>query len=166
VSTTRPHSPSSPLGTFPRKTSQRASIHDDEGFARVHGRADAKVEPRIALVQLADRSSDRKRGAYGPLGIVLVAHRCAEEGDHRIADEFLDDSSVELELMSQTAVVRGEHRSHVFGIEFLAARGRANEVGEHSRDDAPLFFGDRRCRQWGAAVPAKAHSLRVFAAAR
>ena len=90
VLTTSPEAMASPASG---RASQR-----DEGLAR--GDPDhaprGRPFPRPPL-------SDRKCGADGALGVVLVRGRRPEERHHSVADELLDGAAVPLELVSQGA---------------------------------------------------------------
>ena len=81
----------------------------------------------------------RERRPHRPLRVVLVRHGGAEHRHHGVADELLDRATVGLELVPHARVVRGEQRAHVFRVELLRARSRADEVGEHDRDDLALL---------------------------
>ena len=52
---------------------------------------------------LAAPIADRERGADGPLGIVLVRDRRAEDRHHRVADELLDRAAAALDLARRRA---------------------------------------------------------------
>ena len=64
---------------------------------------DAELEPLLDC-----EVADRERRAHGPLGIVLVRRRRAEERHHGVADELLDGAAVALELGADALVVRAE----------------------------------------------------------
>ena len=72
-------------------------------------------------------------------GVVLVRDGRAEHADDGVADELLDRSPVALELVAEPLVIGREDRAHVLGVEALCARRRADEIGEHDRDDLPLL---------------------------
>jgi hypothetical protein len=77
-----------------------------ERLARVHSDPHLELERRVALVELDDRLTDRDRCANGPLRIVLVRYRGAEQRDDRVADELLDRAAMALELVPEASVVR------------------------------------------------------------
>jgi hypothetical protein len=87
-----------------------ARLRDD--LARLDPDADGKV----AVTRLEDRDSR----AHGPLGVVLVRDRDAEDGDDRVARELLDG-----------AAVRGDVRG-----------GPLEEGGHASPDDLRVASGD------------------------
>ena len=76
----------------------------DDGLTRRHRRADGELEP-FAL-QFLDRLQDPEGGAHGPLGVVLVRDRRAEDGHHGVADELLDRPAEALDVGLHALVVR------------------------------------------------------------
>ena len=123
-------------------------------------------DSHLQVALFDDPVPDRERGANGPLGIVLVRGRRAEERHHRVADELLDRPAAPLELGAQPRVVRLEHGAHVLGVELLGPRGEADEVGEEDGHDLALL--PRRLGgllQTGAAARAEARAVRVLVAA-
>ncbi len=107
-----------------------------------------------AALSSRDRVAGGDGGAHGPLRVVLVGERGAEERDDRVADELLDGAAEALELGLDTAVVRREQASDVFGVELFGTPREADEVGEEDADDLALLE-DRRHRlawlEFGAA---------------
>ena len=91
----------------------RARVQRDERLARRY------PDPHLEIARFLGPLADRKRGADGPLGIVLVRDRRPEERHHRVADELLDGAAVPLELVPQALVIRTEDRLHVLGVERL-----------------------------------------------
>ena len=68
---------------------------------------------RTSSSLLVPRSSHGSQGrADRPLGVVLVAHRRSEKGQHGVADELVDGPAEALDLRS--AAVRGRTRSIAF----------------------------------------------------
>ena len=134
----------------------RGRVHD---VARDHALAELRpgvdVHERLAgvdrdahfeLAVLGDPVADRERRADGPLRIVLVRDRSAEDRHDCIADELLDGAAALLQLRPQPLVVRPQDRLDVLGIERLGARGEADEVGEQNR--------------YGLALAPRAHRTR------
>jgi hypothetical protein len=144
---------------------------DDDRVTRIDACADVEVEPVVARVQPLNRLRDGERSANRPLRVVLVRDRRAEQGNDSVTDELRNRSAVELELAARLCVVGDKPRAHVFGIELLRRRRRADDVCEHCGDEAPLFRPrlDRRgcgCpRHRRAARKAELRDIRVFLAA-
>jgi hypothetical protein len=109
-----------------------ASVQPDERLSRRDG------DPHLDIVLLDRPLTNRKAGANGTLGIVLVGCRRAEERHDRVADELLDGAAVALELGAKALVIRAEERFDVFGIESFSAARKADEVAEDDRDDLAL----------------------------
>ena len=142
----------------------RASAESDDRLARRHGRANRELEPLVA--QLLDRLQDPEPGAHGPLGVVLVRDRRAEDRHHRVADELLDRSAEALDVGLDALVVGTERRSDVLGIGAVGTIREADEVDEEDRYDLPLLADGGGFRQTRAARETEARSLRVLLAAR
>ena len=114
-----------------------------DDLARVY--ADAKSRLRsMALAQdvlvRAERRLHRECRAHGALGVVFVRARDAEHGEHRVAGELLAHAAEALHLGVHQREELSLQRSHVLGVEALAERGRADEVGEQDGHHAPLFL--------------------------
>jgi hypothetical protein len=93
----------------------RPSVQKHEHFA---GR-DADADLQLGF--LPRPVADRERGADGPLRVVLVRGRRAEERHHRVADELLDRAAEALQLAADVVVVAAEEAAHVLGVERLRA---------------------------------------------
>ena len=78
--------------------------------------ADFQIE-LLLVVQLSDRTPDRKRGQHGAMRVVAVGDRSAEERHHRVADVLLDVPAEPLELRADAAEVRRLDAPQVLGIE-------------------------------------------------
>ncbi len=101
-----------------------ARVQRDEGLAR------GDPDPHLEVARFLGPLSDRKCGADGALGVVLVRGRRPEERHHSVADELLDGAAVPLELVSQALVVRTEDGLHVLRVQRFGARGEPDEVGK------------------------------------
>ena len=66
--------------------------------------------------------------------------RQPEDGHHGVADELLDRAAMARHAVASDRVVASEQAAHLFGVELLAERGRARQVGEQDSDN-PAFFG-------------------------
>ena len=82
---------------------------------------------------------DGERRPHGPLGVVLVRQRRAEDGHHRVADELLDRAAEVLELLPEARLVRPEQPHDVLGVHLLGTGGEADEVREEYGDDLALL---------------------------
>jgi hypothetical protein len=108
-----------------------AGIERDERFPR--------RDPGTQLEPLLEsKVSDRDRGSYGALRIVLVRDRRAEERHHGIADELLDGAAVPLELTPNATVIRTKNRLDVLRVQRFSLRREADEVAEQDGDDLAL----------------------------
>jgi hypothetical protein len=98
-----------------------------EGDQRLAG-GDADVDLQVAVGGKV--LTDRQRGPYGPLGVVLVGDRRTEDRHHRVAHELRDRAAVPLEDRAQAGMVRLQEPLHVLGIHSLGPRREPHEVGE------------------------------------
>ena len=107
-----------------------------------------------------------ERAADGAQGVVLVGGRHPEDGHDRVADELLDGAAVTLEGGAHLLEVAGDHLAERLGVEPLAERSRALEVGEDDRDLTPrLVHGRSRllgALERRAAVAAEAELRRAL----
>jgi hypothetical protein len=93
----------------------------------------------MTLVGSSQRLANRERTSNGPLGVVLVRDRCAEDGHDGVAGELLDRAVPLLELLSDERVIRREHGAHVLDVHPLGATRETDQVGEQRRDDLALL---------------------------
>jgi hypothetical protein len=77
-------------------------------------------------------------GADGALGIVLVDGRHAEDSQHRVAGELLDEALVALDLRAEPIERAADDRLDDLGVVALVQAGVADEIGEHERRDLAL----------------------------
>jgi hypothetical protein len=106
----------------------------------------------------SERIAHGERSAHRALGVVLVQRRDAEHGNDGVADELLRHAAEPLHL----AVHEREHlcleRADVLRVDALAEGGRAGEVCEERRDDAPflrLVGREARLRRLAERRPAR-----------
>ncbi len=125
-----------------------------------------QLELGLLGVERRHRVADGQRRAHGPLGIVAVGRRRAEDRHHGVADELLHDAAEGLELVAHRPVVRRQDRAHVFRVELLRARREADEVDEDDADDPALFALRRLLGQRSPARETEACDLGVVLAAR
>ena len=110
--------------------------HDRAGVDRdAHEQVDAVAALELVAVR-GDRGLDRERGAHGALGIVLVSDGRAEEREQPVALELGDGAVEAPDLARDQRDDLVEHELRPLGAQPLADRGRADDVGEHHRDDA------------------------------
>src|SRR6185436_7601475 len=102
---------------------------------------------------------DRKRGADGALGVVLVRNGCTEERHHGVADELLHCAAVALQLLAQPGVVGRKRCTDILRVEPLRLRGEAYEVGKEHADDLPFLARRLRGSELGAAMRAARETL-------
>jgi hypothetical protein len=156
---------------------------DVDGVAGEEGlpRAGSHVEPHERLTrvdpdahlrgvagdgwQSLHLGDESQAGPHRTLGVVLVNHRHAEDGDDGVADELLHRAAVALHDLAGEGVVATEQGVDVLGIRVRAHRRRSDEVAEERRDDLALL-DDRRGRGQGrAALQAEARAVRQVRAA-
>ena len=92
-----------------------------------------------------------QRGAHGPLGVVLVGDRRAEQGDDGVAEQLVDAAAEQLDVGHEALEARLHQALHPLGVEVLGERRVADEVGEQDGDDAPLLERDVAPQHPGAA---------------
>ena len=115
----------------------------DHRLTGVDAHPDLELQLLVAAVQLLDGFQDAQARADRALGVILVRHRRAEHGHHRVADEFLHGAAVALDHLLELRVIWAEPGAHVFGVGVLRGRGEAHQVTEEHRDDL-AFLADRR----------------------
>src|SRR6266540_1361057 len=143
----------------------RPSRKRDDSLARVHRRPYSQVEPRTLVVELLDPVEDAERRAYGPLGVVFVSDRSAEDGHDCIPDELFDGAAETLDLLLQSRVVRPQRGPNVLRVGTVGTIGESDEIDEEDRHDLPLLAGRLFLADRCAARPAKAGALFILLAA-
>ncbi len=98
--------------------------------------------------------ADRKCGAHGANGIVLVYMGQSENRHHRVADELLGAPPEREELLGCGPEELAEHLASPLGIEPSAEPGRVHDVGKEDGDHLP-FLGADEGSHGGAAVGAE-----------
>jgi hypothetical protein len=93
---------------------------------------------------------------------VVLAHlRKPEDREDRVADELLDRAAVPFDRGARHREVTAHHAAVGLGVQLLAHRGRAGDVGEQKGDGAPrLALGGGR--QGRAALQAELGGSRQF----
>ena len=100
--------------------------------------ADPPLQP-----ELGQRVAHLDRRPHRAQRVVLVQHRHAEHGHHRVADELLHAAAVPLDDRLHPLEVAREQRTQPLGIERLAERGRAGQVAEQHRHRLALLLRPR-----------------------
>ena len=118
---------------------------------------DPHLDPHLGIsdlrVELGGSLAHLERGADSAQRVVLVRLRHTEGADHRIPDELLDGPSVPLDRRTHRIEVTVEHLAQYLCIQTFTEPGRADEVAEQRRDQAPAGLpGLREC---GATLPAE-----------
>ena len=106
--------------------------------------AGSGAELLTLVPEVADRVHQLERSTHGPLGVVLVRHRCAPYRHYRVTDELLDGPSVSRHDLLGDPEVLGQLLANGLRIPGFGHGGKADQVGEEDRDELPL--GHRACR--------------------
>ena len=88
---------------------------------------------------MLDAIAQSQRSRKCPCGVVIMGLWETENGDHRIADEFLQDAAVLDHRLARDVVVPSQQVPNVLGVERIAECRRSGDVGEQHGDDAALF---------------------------
>ncbi len=105
---------------------------------------------RVARVEVGERALDRERRADGPLAVVLLRLRIAEQ-HHQAVAELLQHVAAERSHGGRGGVDVTAHQiAPVLGIELRREARRADEVAKHDRDRTALgvLAGRRGLRRW------------------
>ncbi len=111
---------------------------------------------------LRQRVAHLERRTDGPERVVLVQHRHAEHGHHRVADELLDRAAVRLDDPAHPLEVASEQAAHGLRIGRLAERGRPCDVAEDDGDRLPHLQRGRGGGQRRAALEAELRPVRIL----
>src|SRR5439155_5176340 len=98
-----------------------------------------ELEPGMLLIQLGDAIEHPEARPNGPLRVVAVGERSAEDRHDRVPDELLDRTAVLLDLLLGPAVIQLERVPHVLRIRAVRSRGEANQVHEEDGHELALF---------------------------
>ena len=88
--------------------------------------------------QLADGLGNRQTRLHGALRLILVRPRPAEIGEHAIAHELGDVTLETSDLTRHGVLIGAQDLPHLFRVEPLRQRGRADQVAEQHRQLPPL----------------------------
>ncbi len=117
----------------------------DDDFAGVD--TDTQLQRAIEIGLLGHEAGKRlvhlHRCTNGPVGIVLVGDRSAEEGENPVAEHLVDATAERGDVGDQPLEAGIDQAFHTLGIEMLGQRGVADQVGEDDGDDS-TFLGNRR----------------------
>ena len=125
-----------------------------------HSKPRAEVAFQL-FVQAGDSEPKICCGSHAPKRIVLVNHRNAEDGHHRVADELLDNAAVALHGFARHIEVARQHVPKTLGIQPLAERRRSADVAEEHRDRLALFSNCLRRLERSCAGVAETGSSRI-----
>ena len=125
-----------------------------------HGKPRAEVAFEL-FVQAGDSEPKICCGSHAAKRIVLVNHRNAEDGHHRVADELLDNAAVAFHRFAGYIEVARQHVPKTLRIQPLAERRRSADVAEEHRDRLALFSSYLRRLERCCARVAKAGSGRI-----
>ena len=148
----------SPVTIRSRSPAAPGLVHQD--LAGLDADAQAELRPVLGPERRRELGHGRlhlERGANRALGIVLVRLRHAEEGEHGVAGELLDQSLVALCLGADPIEGSSHQRLHELRVVRLVQAGEANEVGEEDRGDLALALVG--CRASIRAAPARRGGL-------
>ena len=117
------------VATGPERADQHlAGVHPD---AEVHVHLELGPHLREALLHA-------QRGPDGPLGVVLVGDRRAEQRDQRVADHLVDLAAEGRDLDREPLEAAVDEVLDVLGVRGLRQRREPDQVGEEHGRDAPL----------------------------
>ena len=114
---------------------------DDESAieALAHREGDGALAIQLALIVL-EGTLDAERGAHGPLRMVFVSDRSAEERHDAVTEELVHRAFVSVHL-GQHDLERARHqRVYVLGVEPGRECGEAGDVHEQDSDLLTLAF--------------------------
>ena len=106
-----------------------------------------------------------QRGAHGPLGVVLVGDRRAEQGDDGVADDLVDLPAEGVDVGDEPLEAAVDEVLHLLGIAGLGQRREADEVGEEDRDDPTLVAPQPQVVPARGAEPCARRHVRMAAGA-
>ena len=123
-----------------------AAVADQVADHHEPGRdADPGLEPEVGpRRQRRDRLDQLEAGAHRPLGVALVGLRIAEVGEHAVAHVLGEMALEALDHRGAAALIGGDHRPHVLGVEHRRERGRVDQVAEQDGELAALALAPRR----------------------
>jgi hypothetical protein len=146
---------------------RQVRLHAGQHLAGVQ--ADPQAEPPAATALLLHHPAHRRlhprRGAHGPLGVVLVRGRGAEDRHQPVAGELVD-------VAAELGDGGGERREHPVGddahplrVEVLRPAREVRQVAEQHGDDPPLgarlgAHGRRQLQPAGEAEARPGHGRR------
>ena len=127
--------------------------------------ARARANPRSKIGNCAD---EIERRPHCPFGVVLLRNGRPPDGHHRVTDELLHGSAVELDQRLAGVEVAGQQLTSLLGVAAFRGAREADEVSEENGDepsfgDWSLAHGDWSdpAFQRGTALAAEPHSRLV-----
>ena len=113
----------------------------------------------------AEAPADLLGGAHGAQGVVLVHARDAEHRKHGVPGVLLNRAAVALDRRSDRLETPTEHPMQCLRIEFLAERGRTDEITEQRGYNLAGIARRARLGKLGTAGPAEPKAARVLGGA-
>jgi len=136
--------------------------HDDPGRdPGVHGQGTTNLRCD-ARAQLVDGGMDLQHRPHGPLGVVLVGDRVAENGHDRVAEQLVDPAAVAFDDRGGRGEDLAHHRLDVLGIELLRHGSEPGQIAEEYGDLAPFRLPRSDFFELGAALIAEPSPRRVL----
>ncbi len=109
---------------------------------------DAQLQRTVEVGLLGDETGERvvhlQRRPDGPIGIILVGDRRAEQREDAVTEDFVDTAAEAGDVGDQALEAGVDQALHPLGVEVLGQCGVADQIGEHDRDDTTLFGSGRR----------------------
>ena len=129
----------------------------DEHLAGVDADAHLDARPVLPLAgEVAQRALHAQAGTHGSLGVVLVGHRRAEQGDDAVAEQLVDSAPELLDVGDETLEAGLDQALDLLRVAVLGQRRVADEIGKEDGDDAPFLRRDEHARRGNAAVGTEA----------
>ncbi len=116
----------------------------DQHLARVH--PDAHLDGHAALGPGGGQALlHAQRGPHRPLGVVLVGHRRAEQGDDGVAHDLVDPPAERGDVADEALEARVDQVLDLLGVGRLAQGREAHQVGEqHGGHPSLVAEADQR----------------------
>ena len=117
------------------RRSSPIAAHDHLAGIESHAHGETQLPGAAQLLREASQLlADVERRVAGPLRVVLVRDRRAEEGHHAIARELVDRSLEAMDAVGEDAEEPVEHAVPLLGADARGEVHRLLHVGEEDRD--------------------------------
>ena len=140
----------------------------DEHLAGLHADPHRELRPALGgepAVQLGKDRLHLDRRADGALGVVLVRARHAEDGQHGVAHELLEEPLVAPDLLGQSVERAADDGLDHLGILAFRERRGPDEVGEEGGRVLPFLASWLGLNDRARAVQAELRVVRVLTTA-